>query len=203
MTPEQKRLVKQSWEKVLPIKERAAELFYGRLFEQYPEVKPYFKGDMKEQGQKLMAMLNSAVNSLDDIDSLIEPLKKSGKAHVSYGVKAEDYDALVLPGGRAPEYLRLDEKVLRLVKHFITKDKPIAAICHAAQLLAAAGGVQGKTCSAYPAVGPDVNNAGGTWVDVPMDGAHVDGNLVTAPAWPAHPAWLAAFLKVLGTRIEP
>jgi len=119
------------------------------------------------------------------------------------GLNPEDYDALVLPGGRAPEYLRLDEKVLRLVRHFVTKNKPIAAICHAAQLLVAAGGVQGKKCSAYPAVGPDVNNAGGTWVDIPMDAAQVDGNLVTAPAWPAHPAWLAAFLKVLGTRIEP
>ena len=119
------------------------------------------------------------------------------------GLRVEDYDALVIPGGRAPEYLRLDDKVVRLVKHFVDKNKPIAAVCHGAQLLVAAGGVQGKKCSAYPACGPDVNNAGGTWVDVPMDGVHVDGNLVTAPAWPAHPAWLAAFLKVLGTRIEP
>ncbi len=118
------------------------------------------------------------------------------------GLNPEDYDALIIPGGRAPEYLRLDDKVIRVVKHFITKNKPIAAICHGAQLLATAGGVQGKECSAYPAVGPDVNAAGGTWVDIPMDAVHVDGNLVTAPAWPAQPAWLAAFLKVLGTRIE-
>jgi len=92
MTPEQKRLVKDSWAKVLPIKETAAELFYGRLFETYPEVKPLFKGDMKEQGRKLMAMLNTAVNSLDNIEALIGPLKHSGKAHAGYGVKAEDYD---------------------------------------------------------------------------------------------------------------
>ncbi len=92
MTPQQKQLVKDSWIKVLPIKEQAAELFYGRLFEKYPEVKPYFKGDMKEQGRKLMAMLNTAVNGLDNLESLIEPLKQSGKAHVDYGVKAEDYD---------------------------------------------------------------------------------------------------------------
>ena len=119
------------------------------------------------------------------------------------GLNVEDYDALVVPGGRAPEYLRLDEKVLRLVRHFVTAGKPIAAICHGAQLLAAAGALKGRSCSAYPAVGPDVNNAGGKYVDIALDAAHTDGNLVTAPAWPAHPAWLAAFLKLLGTRIEP
>ena len=119
------------------------------------------------------------------------------------GLNVEDYDALVVPGGRAPEYLRLDEKVLRLVRHFAAAGKPIAAICHGAQLLAAAGVLKGRSCSAYPAVGPDVNNAGGKYVDIALDAAHTDGNLVTAPAWPAHPAWLAAFLKLLGTRIEP
>ncbi len=92
MTPEQKELVKESWAKVLPIKDTAAELFYGRLFEQYPEVKPYFKGDMKEQGQKLMTMLNTAVSGLDNLEGLLEPLKKLGAKHVDYGVKAEDYD---------------------------------------------------------------------------------------------------------------
>ena len=92
MTPEQKQLVRDSWAKVLPIQETAAELFYNRLFEQYPEVKPYFQGDMKEQGRKLMAMLNVAVNGLDNLDTLIEPLKGSGKVHKDYGVQPEDYD---------------------------------------------------------------------------------------------------------------
>ena len=92
MTPEQKQLVRDSWAKVLPIQEAAAELFYKRLFEQYPEVKPYFQGDMKEQGRKLMAMLNVAVNGLDNLDALIEPLKGSGKVHKDYGVQPEDYD---------------------------------------------------------------------------------------------------------------
>jgi len=117
-------------------------------------------------------------------------------------INAADYDALVIPGGRAPEYIRLNDKVLEMVKHFAEAGKPIAAICHGAQLLAAAGVLAGKSCSAYPAVGPDVTSAGGTYVDIPVDQAHVDGNMVTAPAWPAHPAWLAEFLKVLGTRIE-
>jgi protease I len=118
-------------------------------------------------------------------------------------VKAEDYDALVIPGGRAPEYIRLNSKVLQTVQHFAKANKPIAAICHGAQVLAAAKVIKGKSCTAYPAVGPDVKNAGGKWVDIAVDQAHVDGNLVTAPAWLAHPEWLAKFLKVLGTKIEP
>src|SRR5262249_8422330 len=117
-------------------------------------------------------------------------------------VRPEAYDALVLPGGRAPEYLRLNEDVLRMVRHFAEANKPIAAICPAAQLLAAADVVRGRGCSAYPAVGPDVKAAGGRWVDVGFERAHVDGTLVTAAAWPAHPQWLARFLEVLGTRIE-
>jgi protease I len=117
-------------------------------------------------------------------------------------VKAEDYDALVIPGGRAPEYIRLNQTVLEMVRHFSQAGKPIASICHGAQVLAAAGVIQGKSCSAYPAVGPDVTCAGGQFVDIPVNEAHVDGNLVTAPAWPAHPDWLAKFLKVLGTKIE-
>jgi protease I len=118
-------------------------------------------------------------------------------------IRAEEYDALVVPGGRAPEYIRLNPKVLGMVRHFSEAGKPIAAICHGAQLLAAAGVLKGRSCSAYPAVGPDVAGAGGRFVDIPVDQAHVDGNLVSAPAWPAHPDWLRKFLKVLGTRIEP
>jgi protease I len=118
-------------------------------------------------------------------------------------VRAEDYDALVIPGGRAPEYIRLNAAVLEIVRHFSEADKPIAAICHGAQVLAAAGVIEGRGCSAYPAVGPDVTTAGGRYVDIEVDKAHVDNKLVTAPAWPAHPDWLASFLKVLGTRIEP
>jgi deglycase len=117
-------------------------------------------------------------------------------------VQPEDYDALVIPGGRAPEYIRLNPRVLDIVRHFASANKPIAAICHAAQVLAAAGVLEGKKCSAYPAVGPDVTRAGGTYVELGMTEAVVDGNLVTAPAWPAHPAWLSKFLGVLGTRVE-
>jgi protease I len=116
-------------------------------------------------------------------------------------VHAEDYHALVLPGGRAPEYLRLNEQVLELTRHFANAGKPIAAICHGLQILTAAGVVSGRKCAAYYAVGPEVTLAGGEFQNIPADAAYVDGNLVTAPAWPAHPAWLARFLEVLGTRI--
>jgi protease I len=115
--------------------------------------------------------------------------------------KPEDYDALVIAGGRAPEYLRLSEKVLRVVRHFFNEDKPVAAICHGAQILTAAGVIKGRKVSAYPAVGPEVKLAGAEYADIPIDQAVVDGNLVTAPAWPAHPAWLARFFEVLGTRV--
>lgn len=118
-------------------------------------------------------------------------------------VSPESYDALVIPGGRAPEYLRLHGKVLAIVGHFASANKPIAAICHGLQLLAAADVLKGKRCTAYPACGPEVTLAGGNYVQVPVHEAIADGNLVTAPAWPAHPRWLAEFLKVLGTRIEP
>ncbi|XZE56737.1 DJ-1/PfpI family protein [Planctomycetaceae bacterium SH139] len=115
------------------------------------------------------------------------------------------YDALVLPGGRAPEYLRLNARVLEIVRHFAEHSKPIAAICHGPQLLSAAGVLSGRQCSAYPAVAPEVRIAGGEYMEpaASMDSAHTEGNLVTAPAWPAHPAWIRQFLSVLGSRIEP
>jgi protease I len=116
-------------------------------------------------------------------------------------VREQDYDALVIPGGRAPEYIRLNARVLDIVRHFAALGKPIAAICHGAQVLAAAGVLDGKLCSAYPACAPDVTRAGGRYAEIAVDDAVVDGVLVTAPAWPAHPKWIAAFLKVLGTKI--
>jgi protease I len=117
-------------------------------------------------------------------------------------INPEQYDALVIPGGRAPEYLRTNPKVIALVQHFARAGKPIAAICHGAQLLAAADVIRGKRVSAYPACAPEVSLAGGEYANIPLDAAVTDGSLVTAPAWPAHPAWLAQFLAVLGTKIS-
>ena len=117
-------------------------------------------------------------------------------------INPPSYAALLIPGGRAPEYLRLDPEVLKVVRHFADANKPIAAICHGLQLLAAVGVLQDRSCTAYPACGPEVTLAGGNFVELDVTAAHVDGNLVTAPAWPAHPAWLREFVKVLGAKIE-
>ncbi len=116
-------------------------------------------------------------------------------------VKPEIYDALVIPGGRAPEYLGMNVAVLDMIRHFFDSNKPVAAICHGAQMLAAAGVIKGRTCSAYPACKAEVLMAGASYPEIAIDAAFTDGNLVTAPAWPAHPAWIAQFLVVLGTKI--
>jgi protease I len=112
-------------------------------------------------------------------------------------VQLETYDALVLPGGRGPEYLGLNHQVLDAVRHFAREKKPIASVCHAAQLLTAAGVAGGRRVSAYPACAPDIEIAGGTYASIGMTEAIADGGLVTAPAWPAHAARLAKFLGVL------
>ena len=116
-------------------------------------------------------------------------------------VKAAEYDALVVPGGRAPEYIRLNKAVLEIVRQFDAAHKPIAAICHGLQVLAAAGVLTGRSCTAYPACSPEIRLAGGDYVEIAVDQAHVDGHLVTAPAWPAHPEFLAALLKLLGAKV--
>lgn len=120
-------------------------------------------------------------------------------------IDVANYDALVIPGGRAPEYLRLNPRVIEIVKQFNSGSKPIAAICHGPQILVAADVLAGKACSCYPAVSPEVTAVRGSFVPASpgFDNAHTDGNLVTAPAWPAHPAWMRQFLKLLGSTIEP
>lgn len=116
-------------------------------------------------------------------------------------VNTGDYVGLVIPGGRAPEYLRLNPRILEVVREFDQAKKPIAAVCHGPQILAAAGVISGQKVSAYPACGPEVTLAGGSYSNIAVDGVEVSGHLVTAPAWPAHPAWLAAFVEKLGAKI--
>lgn len=153
-------------------------------------------------GKKSGERIRTAVHDFEGDQTYSEKPGHSFTLNATFDqVNPEGYDALVIPGGRAPEYIRLNQEVLKAVRHFAEANKPIASICHGAQLLAAAGVIEGKRCSAYPAVGPEVTRAGGKYMEIPVDAAHVDGNLVTAPAWPAHPAWLAKFLEVLGTKI--
>ena len=119
-----------------------------------------------------------------------------------WDVNVEDYDALIIPGGRAPEYIRLYSDVIDIVKEFNEAKKPIAAICHGPLVLAAADILEGRECAGYKGIEPDITNAGGEWIDLELDEAHVDGNLITASAWSAHPAWLSALLGLLGTDID-
>jgi protease I len=190
--------------------EKRILMLVGDYVEDYEAMAPFqmllmvgHKVDAVCPGKKQGQAVRTAIHDFEGDQTYSEKRGHNFALNATFDeVKPEEYDALVIPGGRAPEYLRLNPRVLEIVRHFAGAGKPIAAICHGAQLLAAAGVLKGKCASAYPAVGPEVNEAGGKFIDVAMDAAHVDGNLVTAPAWPAHPAWMRAFLKVLGTKIE-
>lgn len=154
-------------------------------------------------GKKAGDKVRTAVHDFEGDQTYSEKPGHNFQLNATFdAIREADYDALVIPGGRAPEYLRLNPRVVEIVRHFATAGKPIAAICHGAQLLAAADVLAGRTCSAYPACAPEVTRAGGRYAEIPVDQAVVDGVLVTAPAWPAHPQWLAKFLEVLGTRVE-
>jgi len=156
-------------------------------------------------GKKPGETVRTAIHDFEGEQTYSE--KPGHNFHVNFNfdeVNPSDYDALVIPGGRAPEYLRLNKKIIEFTQHFAKANKPIAAICHGPQILVAADVVKGKICSAYPAVGPDIEMGGGKWFvnnDTASD-ACADGNLVSAPAWPAHPEWMRKFLKVLGSKIE-
>ena len=150
---------------------------------------------------------DTVITAIHDFEGAQTYSEKPGhlfKLNTSFSdVKPENFDALVLTGGRAPEYLRLDPKVIELVRHFASFNKPIAAICHGIQILTAARVIEGKTLTCYPTVAPEVELAGGIYKEVDATEAVVCENLVTSPAWPAHPKWMRAFLNVLGTKIEP
>ena len=156
-------------------------------------------------GKKAGETVRTAVHDFEGDQTYSEKRGHNFAINASFeGVRPNNYDALVIPGGRAPEYLRLNEKVLDIVRQFAKTNKPIASICHGLQVLAAAGVLKGKLCTAYPAVKPELILAGAKWGEVnqTFSNAYVDGNLVTAAAWPAHPEWMRKFLDVLGTKIE-
>jgi protease I len=149
-------------------------------------------------GKKKGETVRTAIHDFEGDQTYTEKRGHNFTLNASFDeVDAANYDGLVIPGGRAPEYLRLNEKVLDVVRYFAKADKPIAALCHGAQLLAAAGVLKGRRVNCYPACSPEVGLAGGTYVPVEFTDAVVDGKLVTGPAWTAHPVWLARFLEVL------
>lgn len=185
-------------------------MLVGDYVEDYEVIVPFHtlqvlghKVDVVCPNKKAGEFVRTSIHDFEGDQTYSEKLGHNFTLNATFAeIKPESYDALIIPGGRAPEYLRLDKRILEIVRHFSSEGKPIAAICHGAQVLVAAGVVQGRRCSCYPAVSPDVTVAGGTYVDLPMDQACVDGNLVTAPAWPALSAWLGAFHKVLSTGIR-
>jgi protease I len=157
-------------------------------------------------GKKAGDFVRTAVHDFEGDQTYSEKLGHNFLLNAAFDeVRVQDYDGLVIPGGRAPEYLRLDDRVVQMVAHFDAAQKPIAAICHGLQLLTAALKLEGRLCTAYPAVKHELLRAGARWGEIneTFSNAHVDGNLVTAPAWPAHPEWMGKFLELLGTRIEP
>jgi len=154
-------------------------------------------------GKKKGETIKTAIHDFEGDQTYTEKPGHNFALNYSFDeIKMSEYDGLVIAGGRAPEYLRLNPKVIEIVKYFFTHDKPVAAICHGIQILTAADVVKGRKLTAYPAVGPEVTLAGGEFQDIPVDGAFVDGNLVTSPAWPAHPAFIREFLKIMGAKIE-
>jgi protease I len=149
-------------------------------------------------GKKKGDTVRTAIHDFEGDQTYTEKRGHNFTLNASFDeIDVTKYDGLVIPGGRAPEYLRLSAKVLETVRYFAKADKPIAALCHGAQLLAAAGVLKGRKLNCYPACSPEVEMAGGTYVHVEFTEAVVDGKLVTGPAWTAHPAWLARFLEVL------
>lgn len=156
-------------------------------------------------GKKAGDCVATAVHDFDGFQTYLE--RRGHNFGINYdfdAVNTADYVGLVVPGGRSPEYLRLNPRVLEIVREFDAAKKPIAAVCHGQQILVSAGILKGRSCTAYIAVKPDIQDAGAKWVDVnaTATNAVVDGNLITAPAWPAHPAWIAAFVKALGGKLE-
>ncbi|MGC3968774.1 MAG: DJ-1/PfpI family protein [Pirellulales bacterium] len=155
-------------------------------------------------GKKAGESVATAIHDFDGAQTYSEKRGHNFRLTADFdAVQETAYDGLVIPGGRAPEYLRLNPRVLEIVRHFAETRKPIAAICHGPQILAAAGVLCDRTAQAYPALRPELGLCGCQWAEpaAGLDDATVDGNLVTAAAWPAHPAWIREFLKVLGTPV--
>jgi protease I len=181
-------------------------MLVGDFAEDYETMVPFqalqiagHRVDVVCPGKKAGEQIRTAIHDFEGDQTYTEKRGHNFTLNATFAeVKPADYDALVIPGGRAPEYLRLNEEVLAIVRHFDAAGKPIAAICHAAQILAAAGVLKGRKINAYPACAPEVTLAGGTFVSLPFEDALTDRNYVTGPAWTAHVAWLKQFLALLG-----
>lgn len=179
----------------------------GDYVEDYEIMVPYqallmvgYKVDVVSPGKKAGDKVLTAIHDFEGAQTYSEKPGHAFQLNATFDdIDTDDYIGLIVPGGRAPEHLRMNPRVIEIVKAFA--DRPLAAICHGAQLLAAADIIKGRKVSAYPACRPEVEMAGATYADIPVTEAVTDGELVTAPAWPAHPAWLSQFLTVLGATV--
>jgi len=178
----------------------------GDFVEDYEVMVPYqamlsigISVDVVCPGKKAGEFIATAIHDFVGFQTYVELRGHNFVINKSFtDVKVEEYDGLYVCGGRAPEYIRLNAKVIEFVRHFFEKNKPVAAICHGIQVLTAANVLKNRVLTAYPAIGPDVTLASGTFQEVEANEVVIDGNLVTSPAWPGHPAILNAFYKLLG-----
>ncbi|MDH6307864.1 protease I [Dysgonomonas sp. PFB1-18] len=182
----------------------------GDFVEDYELMVPYqalvsvgFSVDVVCPGKKAGEQVATAIHDFVGFQTYVELRGHNFTLNKSFdSVKLEGYAGLYITGGRAPEYIRLDPKVIEYTRYFFEKNLPVAAICHGIQILTAANVVKGRTLTCYVAVGPEVTLAGGNYKDIPATEAITDGNLTTSPAWPGHPAILREFYKLLGVKIE-
>ncbi len=187
-------------------------MFVGDFVEDYEAMVPFqmlamagYQVDAVCPDKKAGDTVKTAIHDFEGDQTYTEKVGHNFHITADFdSVNTSDYAGLVIPGGRAPEYLRLNPRILEITREFFETNKPVAAICHGPQILAAAGVLKGRECCAYPAVGPDIERAGGKWIanNETFSNAYVEGNLVSAPAWPAHPEWIRKFLEVLGAKIE-
>ena len=190
--------------------EKAILLLAGDFVEDYEIMVPFqtlqtlgYRVDAVCPDKKVGCTVRTAVHDFEGDQTYSEKPGHNFTLNATFAeIDLADYVGLLIPGGRSPEYLRLDERILEIVRHFDVAQKPIAAVCHGSQILAAAGILSGKKCTAYPACAPEVTLAGGEYLEIAIDDAVADGHLITAPAWPAHPAWLRLFVDALGAKIE-
>lgn len=186
-------------------------MIVGDFVEDYEAMVPFqilsmfgYQVDVVSPGKKAGEKVKTAVHDFEGDQTYTEKRGHNFTVTANFSrLSADNYSGLVLPGGRAPEFLRLNEDVLDLVRAFFQAQKPVAAICHGLQILTAAGVLKGRSCTAYPAVKPEITAAGGIFVAVneKADNSYVCGNLVSAPAWPAHPRFMKDFLSLLGHKI--
>ena len=176
----------------------------GDFTEDYETMVPFqalqmigYQVDVVCPGKKAGDIIKTAIHDFEGDQTFTEKRGHNFTLNADFeAIKVEDYDGVLITGGRSPEYLRLNQQVVDMVKYFMNANKPVAAICHGPQLLVPTGLLQGRKLTAYPSVAPEITACGGEYIETPMDGSYVDGNLVTAPAWPAHPSWLANYIAL-------